>query len=418
MSRASDIEPKDIARWRGRRVLMLTSSYPASATDFRARFVHDMAIALKNDGARCCVVAPRVPASASYECLDGISIDRFEYPGWQSSAVSGPMGILDQLRRHPEGLLSVPAFLQRMARAVARRAAAFEPDLILAHWVVPSGLALRATGVEVRSATIAHSSDVHLLASLGPLGRGIARWIDAKVPIFATSQFLARTLTRKGLSPNPPVLSLGVQQPSMLDRPPKPKRAIISEGSAIVEGAAILERPPTVTAVCAMGRFIPIKGFELLLNAVRQVPHLTLTIAGDGPLRAHLQRCARAPNLAGRVEIRAPVLDNEKAAFFGRHDIFAFTGISRGRFVDNLPISALEAMAHGCAIVSTRVGAMPELLANGCGILADADAASLAAALSKASMNLATMSRLAREEAKQRAWPQVSRRLLDLTGLA
>lgn len=414
MSRATDIEPKDIARspkldnarWWGRRVLMLTSSYPASATDFRARFVHDMAIALKNDGARCCVVAPRVPGSASHECLDGISIDRFEYPGWQSSAVSGPMGILDQLRRHPEGLLSVPAFLQRMARAVARRAAAFEPDLILAHWVVPSGLALRAAGVEVRSATIAHSSDVHLLASLGPLGRMITRWIDAKVPIFATSHFLAETLAHEGLSPSPPVLSLGVQQPSA----PVP--------SLGVQQPAAPDRPPAATAVCAMGRFIPIKGFELLLDAVSEVPHLALTIAGDGPLRSHLQQRARTPSLAGRVEIRAPVLDHEKAAFFGRHDIFAFTGIARGRFVDNLPVSALEAMAHGCAIVSTRVGAMPELLANGCGLLANADAASLATALSKASMNLATMSRLAREEAKQRAWPQVSRRLLDLTGLA
>ncbi|MBK8012668.1 MAG: glycosyltransferase family 4 protein [Deltaproteobacteria bacterium] len=401
-------------QWLGRRVLMVTSSYPAGASDFRARFVHEMAVALRRAGASCSIVTPRVPSSASHECLDGISIERFEYPGWRSSAVTGPMGILDQLRRRPDGLFMVPGFLKQMTRALRRKSDAFAPDLVVAHWLVPSGLALRSAGLDVPSAALAHSSDVHLLATLGPVGRRIARWIETNMPVFATSKFLAQTLEREGLSRNPIILPLGVRLPARTHHQVR----IEPSSHSSATGAQSCVRPPSprAKAVCAMGRFIPIKGFELLLEAVSKVPHLTLTIAGDGPLRSRFEQRARRLGLTARVEIRPPVLEGEKPSFFARHDIFAFTGISRGRFVDNLPVSVLEAMAHGCAIVSTRVGAMPELLASGAGVLANCDATSLAIALSKACQHVATMSQRAREEAERRSWSQVSRRLWDLAG--
>ena len=115
--------------------------------------------------------------------------------------------------------------------------------------------------------------------------------------------------------------------------------------------------PPAPTRLCAVGRLIPIKGFDLLLRAFAaaraEVPELTLEIAGAGPLDAELRRAAPdGVTFLGRV---SPV-----AEVYERNAIVVVP--SRG---EGFGMVALEAAERGRAAVVSDVGGLPEIVADG-----------------------------------------------------
>jgi glycosyltransferase involved in cell wall biosynthesis len=116
-------------------------------------------------------------------------------------------------------------------------------------------------------------------------------------------------------------------------------------------------RPPASTRLCAVGRLIPIKGFDLLLRAFgdarAELPELTLEIAGTGPLEAELRAAApQGVTFLGRV---APV-----------HEVYERNAIvvvpSRG---EGFGMVALEAAERGRAAIVSDVGGLPEIVADG-----------------------------------------------------
>jgi glycosyltransferase involved in cell wall biosynthesis len=115
--------------------------------------------------------------------------------------------------------------------------------------------------------------------------------------------------------------------------------------------------PPAPTRLCAVGRLIPIKGFDLLLRAFSraraEVPELTLELAGAGPLDAELRAAApEGLTFLGRV---APVQD-----VYERNAIVVIP--SRG---EGFGMVALEAAERGRAAIVTAVGGLPEIVADG-----------------------------------------------------
>ncbi len=115
--------------------------------------------------------------------------------------------------------------------------------------------------------------------------------------------------------------------------------------------------PPVATRLCAVGRLIPIKGFDLLLRAFAaartEVPELTLEIAGAGPLDAELRAAAPAGvTLLGRV---APIRE-----VYERNAIVVAP--SRG---EGFGMVALEAAERGRATIVSDVGGLPEIVADG-----------------------------------------------------
>jgi glycosyltransferase involved in cell wall biosynthesis len=115
--------------------------------------------------------------------------------------------------------------------------------------------------------------------------------------------------------------------------------------------------PPAPTRLAAVGRLIPIKGFDLLLRAFAlaraTVPELTLEVAGAGPLDAELR--ASAPDgvtFLGRV---SPVRE-----VYERNAIVVVP--SRG---EGFGMVALEAAERGRAVIASDVGGLPEIVADG-----------------------------------------------------
>jgi glycosyltransferase involved in cell wall biosynthesis len=114
---------------------------------------------------------------------------------------------------------------------------------------------------------------------------------------------------------------------------------------------------PEPTRLAAVGRLIPIKGFDLLLQAFAQaraeVPDLTLELAGGGPLEGELRAAAPAG-----VTVLGPV--SPIAEVYERNAIVVVP--SRG---EGFGMVALEAAERGRAAIVSDVGGLPEIVADG-----------------------------------------------------
>lgn len=122
----------------------------------------------------------------------------------------------------------------------------------------------------------------------------------------------------------------------------------------------------------AVGRLVPVKNFELAIAAAallhETVPTARLVIVGDGPERDRLQQvAARDKRTAGLVRFvghRVDVPDLLAAA-----DVLVITSTTEG-----LPYVLLEAAAAEVPVVSTCVGAIPEVFPDGAIVLLPPDA--------------------------------------------
>lgn len=128
------------------------------------------------------------------------------------------------------------------------------------------------------------------------------------------------------------------------------------------------------------GRLTNEKGVDHLIAAVAQLPGTTLTIAGDGPARAALERQA-ALELGDRAHFVGHVDRGRLVELFRSSAVVAVPSI----WAENQPIVILEAMACGVPVVSGDAPALAELVeASGSGAIVDArDHGALARALAR-----------------------------------
>ncbi|MDX1377095.1 MAG: glycosyltransferase, partial [Burkholderiales bacterium] len=139
----------------------------------------------------------------------------------------------------------------------------------------------------------------------------------------------------------------------------------------------------------SVGRLVEKKGTDVLLEALARLPralHWRLVHAGGGPLRATLERRARALGIAERIAWRGALAQDALLAEYRAADLFVLASrIARDGDRDGLPNVLLEAQSQALVCVSTAVSAIPELIEDGAtGVLVppearDALAATLAA---------------------------------------
>lgn len=106
------------------------------------------------------------------------------------------------------------------------------------------------------------------------------------------------------------------------------------------------------------GRIVANKGLDEVLRAIALVPHARLLVIGDGPEKAHAQKLARELKVLDRTEFRgwmSNASDVYKAMLSAK--VFIMNSLSEGG-----PRVALEAMALGLPVLTTRVGIMQEVI--------------------------------------------------------
>jgi glycosyltransferase involved in cell wall biosynthesis len=117
--------------------------------------------------------------------------------------------------------------------------------------------------------------------------------------------------------------------------------------------------------ILVAARLFERKGVREVIEALRELrPNgYSLEVAGDGPERRRLEALTRESGVPARFH--GWLSRGEMDELFGRCRIFVLATRS-----DNFPSSLLEAMAAGCAIVTTRAGGCPEVIGD-TGLLVD-----------------------------------------------
>ena len=103
--------------------------------------------------------------------------------------------------------------------------------------------------------------------------------------------------------------------------------------------------------VLFVGRFVPYKGLDVLLEALRGL-RATAVLVGDGPLRRALEARAQALGVSERVVFAGEVDESELRALYRACDIFVLPSVSRQ---EAFGLVQLEAMACSKPVVSTAL---------------------------------------------------------------
>jgi glycosyltransferase involved in cell wall biosynthesis len=114
---------------------------------------------------------------------------------------------------------------------------------------------------------------------------------------------------------------------------------------------------PVRHRIVAAGRLEPVKGFDLLIDAVSRIPDAHLEIHGEGRERAALERLATERGAEDRVHLPGRSDRETLRRALRRAAVFAMPSRSEG-----MPLALLEAMACGVPPVASAVGEIPRIV--------------------------------------------------------
>jgi colanic acid/amylovoran biosynthesis glycosyltransferase len=145
----------------------------------------------------------------------------------------------------------------------------------------------------------------------------------------------------------------------------------------------------TPLRVLVAARLVEKKGHADLIKAASILRSrgsaIHVDLAGGGPLEADLRRQVGDSGLAGEVNFLGAVSHDDLLARLaaGDWDVAALPSVvTASGELEGIPVSLVEAMAHGLPALATATGAIPELLDDGAGLLVPpADPGALADAL-------------------------------------
>jgi glycosyltransferase involved in cell wall biosynthesis len=288
-------------------------------------------------------------------------------------------------------------------------------DLIHVHWVLPNGPigAVAARRGDLPLVTSLHGSDVAVSERSRVMARA-ARWsFSRSAAVTAPSGDLLERATRLGASGVLERIPYGADAASFEVRPGAAetvRRRLGFESHHLV--------------VAAVGRFVPMKGFEYLVEAhataLESAPELRLVFVGDGDMRSVLEARVREFGVSDSVVLAGSADHTQIPEYMAAADIVAVPSIRHRGYVDGLPNVALEAMAAGKPLVGSRVGGIPELIREGeNGLLVpEKDAGALAEALVSLARDTALRERLGAkglaEVRTERSWEAVGQRFVDV----
>lgn len=148
---------------------------------------------------------------------------------------------------------------------------------------------------------------------------------------------------------------------------------------ARAEGDTYPRRDDGVTRFLFLGQLGDRKGIFDILNAISSagLTGFKLTVGGNGEVDRFKAEVARL-GLGDRVEYVGWVTGDMKDRLLRQSDVMILPSYNEG-----LPISILEAMAYGKGVISTPVGGIPEVIADGVNglLVAPGDTAAIAAAM-------------------------------------
>lgn len=231
--------------------------------------------------------------------------------------------------------------------------------------VIPATIGeLRAGG------SVLHAHDAHAVTLAG-----IAAWVSGK-PFVATRRvdFHLRRRGFWGRAAKVIAISRAVAGVLLADGIGIGRVTIVPSGIDLDEARSaaplgVRERlglPAGATIAANVAALVGHKDHATLLRAAEllreTVPMLHWVIAGEGPLRPVIERLRDELGLAGRVHLLGQIPDPVR--LIADADLYVMSSSQEG-----LGTSVLDAMALGIPVASTAAGGLPDMLADGGGLL-------------------------------------------------
>jgi len=337
------------------RLVMAAHSAPRWHGDVAGSFLVRLAEALVQRGHTLAMVAPADRGRAGRITVDGVEVLQVRYasPQREDLAYTGDMA---RSARSPSGAWAFLRLVRALRAGVRAEARRIDAQLVHAFWWVPGGWA--ATGTGLPSVVSLMGTDVAMMRLL-PARILAHRVLTRASRVTALSTFLAdeaRRLARLG--------------DLAIDRVPVPADTT-RFGSAAAAGGG---------GIAYLGRLSPQKRVDLLLEAVHAARiAVPLTIIGDGPDRARLERRVAELGL-GNVRFLGAVPDAEVPPIVSAADVVAFPAQREG-----LGLAAAEALMLGVPVVATSDGGgVLDLVRDGAGAaVAEATPSAFGAALQR-----------------------------------
>jgi glycosyltransferase involved in cell wall biosynthesis len=238
--------------------------------------------------------------------------------------------------------------LRRRVRSAARRR---PPDVVWAHFLVPSGLF--ASEVDAPLVAVAHGRDVRNVGAVPGIAALTRRVVRRASTVVAVSEYLRRELEAKV--------------------PEARGKTEVVDSGIDLDRFALLPAPVERPSFLHVGSLTERKNVLRLADAFERLGRGTLTFVGDGPLRAQLE---------GRpgVQVVGRVAHDDVAAWLARADVLCAPSL-----IEPFGQAVLEGMATGRTVVATRIGGPPEFVPDGAGVLVDPlDVGELTRALERA----------------------------------
>ena len=240
----------------------------------------------------------------------------------------------------------------RLAVGTLQAARRFRPDVVYAHFLVPSGL-IGALASHAPLVVTAHGRDVRNVGSIRGMATLTRRTVARAAAVIAVSDYLRRELEAKV--------------------PEARGKTEVIDSGVDLERFRVEPAPADGPRFLCLGALSERKNVVRLADAFAQVGDGTLTFVGDGPLR---------PRLEGRanVELAGAVGHDEIPKRIAQSHV-----VCQPSLIEPFGQAVLEAMACGRSVVATRIGGPPEFVPPDAGVLVDPlDVEALAHALRQA----------------------------------
>lgn len=358
----------------GGRVLILTSTFPATPDDGRPAFVRDLAERTSRRFS-VTVLAPRMPGSTAE--WGSFQVVRFAYFPRPLEGLANE-AILPTLRASPWRWIEVPFFLLSMIFSTIKADSRLRPDVVHAHWAIPGGLAAYCNNLVNRTPYVVtlHGADIHAMRSrlVRPVKRMILQRASAILPV-----------SREG---HDAVIDLAA---SLEDRTSEPVPMGVSPVARPGEGDR------STRHFLFVGRVADKKGLDVAIGAVARVEGSELTVIGSGPM----EEAART--LASRLGVA------ERVHFLGRQarpKVFEHLSTSAALLIPSIvapdgdqegtPVVLAEAMSLATPVIAARIGGLSEHIVDGVsGLLFDpGDSEALAERMKRISTDRAFAERI------------------------
>jgi len=398
------------------RIGILTHNYPRFPGDFSGTFMQQLCEELARQGEEVHIIAPFDPAFTSEtRATTNPRLHLYRYAWPDTLHTLGYMRTMQaDVRMRLNTYLLSPFLFLRGIQATLRVAQQQRLDILHAHWVLPNGFmaAVVARRLGLPLVVSIPGSDA-LVADKNAVFRKMARFAFAQADmITANSRSLRKVaVERLGADPGRFELVIYAVDPARFH----PNRAA---GEAIRVRLGI---PSQAVVFLAVGRMVYKKGFDVLLQALAELPRLAqardLTLpeihtimVGEGDLWQEWQTLAQNWGLE-KIHWLGNVPTHEMEGYYNAADALVMPNVTRP--ATGLGVTVLDAMACGKAIIGSNTAGNPLVVepdVNGL-IVPEGEPVALAEAMLALAQDPARMERMGQASRRlietKYGWPQV-----------